>query len=349
MLGSRTRREILNQPTAWRTILDQALPRYGPALRELMGSVEEVLLVGSGSAYHVAELAAPTFIQWLRLPARALLSPDIFLDPDATLVTQRRYGLIAISRSGETTEALRALEVARERGFPTAAITVKTRSTITSQVQLPIVLEPLDEGSVAATQSVSGMALFLVAAAGQEAALVLTRLRRLPDLAERQMATWEQAASAMAGAIDAALKGRHLVFLGSGRLAAVAAEAQLKAIEMAGIPASAHALLNYRHGPQAMLDEDLLVLLTNGDSPEESDFIREMGERGGRLWVVTDQATALHQRVATWVTEMGEDLSSIQEPIAFLPLLQLFAHHAALAAGRDPDRPRHLDYSVRWH
>ncbi|HEX8959877.1 MAG TPA: SIS domain-containing protein, partial [Solirubrobacterales bacterium] len=345
-----TRDEILRQPQAWRRLLEVAVPRHAAYLGAVLDRADEVLLVGAGSAHHVGLLAAPYLVEHLRRPARALLSSELFLDPAASLVQGRRYAVIAISRSGETTETIRAVEAARSRGYPTFGITARAGSPIAVLPDAAAALEEVDEQSVAATGSVTGELIFL---AGCVAALTKSeelrgQLAALPGLAERRLPDWDAAAAAMAAEL-APLAGRRLVFLGGGRLAATAREAALKALEMASLPAVAYPLLDYRHGPQAVADGDLLVALTDRDAPEEHDLIVEMAARGTPVWLVTDRADLRLRELARWTSEVGVDLGADQLPIAFLPPLQLFAYHAAVQRGRDPDRPAHLSYAVRLH
>ena len=348
-LGTATRAEIMRQPHAWRRLLDIAVPRHAAALAAALDRADEVLLVGAGSAHHVGLLAAPYFDEHLRRPARALLSSDVFLDPAANLVPGRRYALIAVSRSGETTETIRAVEAARSRGYPTFGLTARAGSAIATLADAAAVLDEVDEQSVAATGSVAGEVVFL---AGCVAALsddeeLRGELDQLPALCERQLAAWDSQAAVTAAELVPRLRDRRLVFLGGGRLAAVAREAALKALEMASLPAVAYPLLDYRHGPQAVVDGDLLAVLTDRDAPEEHDLVFEMASRGTPLWLVTDQAEPRLRELATWTTAIGVGLRRSQLPVAFLPLLQLFAYHAAIQHGRDPDRPAHLSYAVR--
>jgi glutamine---fructose-6-phosphate transaminase (isomerizing) len=350
-LGDATRDEIFRQPQAWRRLLEVAVPRHAAALAATLERADEVLLVGAGSAHHVGLLAAPYLVEHLHRPARALLSSELFIDPAASLVQARRYAVIAISRSGETTETIRAVEAARSRGYPTFGVTARAGSPIAVLPDAAAVLEELDEQSVAATGSVTGEVIFLAAcvAAMTRSEQLRRDLAALPSLCEWRLPGWDEMAAAMAAELVPRLQGRRLVFLGGGRLAATAREAALKALEMASLPAVAYPLLDYRHGPQAVADGDLLVALTDRDAPEEHDLIVEMASRGTPLWLVTDQAELRLRELARWTSEVGVDLAEAQLPIAFLPLLQLFAYHAAVQRGRDPDRPAHLSYAVRLH
>jgi glutamine---fructose-6-phosphate transaminase (isomerizing) len=350
-LGSATRDEIFRQPQAWRRLLDVEVPHHAPTLAALLQRAEEVLLVGAGSAHHVGLLAAPYFVEHLHRPARALLSSDLFIDPAASLVPARRYAVVAISRSGETTETIRAVEAARARGCRTFGVTARAGSPIAVLPDAAAVLDEIDEESVAATGSVTGELIFL---AGCVAAIAKSEeLRRqltaLPVLCERRLPEWDSQAAAMAAELVPLLGSHRLVFLGGGRLAATAREAALKALEMASLPAVAYPLLDYRHGPQAVADGDVLVALTDRDAPEEHDLIVEMASRGTPVWLITDRADLRLREVARWTSEVGVDLREAQLPIAFLPLLQLFAYHAAVQRSRDPDRPAHLSYAVRLH
>ena len=349
--GEATRTEILRQPETWRGLLEREVPRHARPLAAALDGVDEILLAGAGSAHHTALMAAPLFVERLRRPARALLASELFIEPAATLVSGRRYGLIALSRSGETTETLRAVRSARRLGFPTVGITARAGSAMAVAPDVPIVLEELDEQSVAATGSVTGELLFLagcVASAARDDGL-LRELKALPAICERRLPDWDSLALRMATELLPLLEARRLVFLGGGRLAGAAMEAALKTLEMAALPAVAYPLLDYRHGPQALIDGDLLVALTDGDAPEEHDLIFEAASRGTPVWLVTDRASPQQRELAAWTTDLGEDLQPAQLPIAFLPLMQLFAYHAALARGRDPDRPAHLTYAVRLH
>jgi fructoselysine-6-P-deglycase FrlB-like protein len=281
--------EIATQPACWRTAAElssrvsAALPARGA----------RVAILGCGTSLFVGQAMAA-----LR-EASGHGETDAF--PASEVPGGRRYdAVLALSRSGTTTEVLAALEAFAGAGTTTLALTADGAAPLAARVDQAVVLDFADERSVVQTRFAT-TALALVRAAVGEALD--------PIAAEGERALEAE----LPAACD------EVAFLATGWRVGLAREAALKLREAAGLRSEAHPALEYRHGPISAAGPETLVWAIG---PVPDDLAADVAATGARL-----------ERTAA-------------DPMAELVRAQRFAVRAALAAGRDPDRPPHLDRSV---
>jgi glucosamine--fructose-6-phosphate aminotransferase (isomerizing) len=344
MLGPRTLQEIVDQPEAWAAAIrsfDAVASDVARLFRER--APDEVIFTGCGSSYYLSMTAAAAFQQVAGLRARAVPASEILQFPGSVLVSGSRPLLVVSSRSGTTTETLRALEAVRRRGLATLGLTCARRSPLERGADLCIHSPRGHEESVVTTKSFSSLlllALLLVANQAEGAALH-RELRRLPSLGRRMV----KAALNLTG--DLGADAARFVFLGGGPAHGIAWEAMLKMTEMAQRPAVAYHPLEFRHGPIAMTGPDTLVVCfgTRAGARLEADLVRDLRRHGARVVSLRDEWPG-GAEVEVEVT-LRVRLDDEARCLLYLPFAQTLAYHRAVGAGLDPDRPPHLTSVVR--
>jgi len=340
-----TFREILSQPQAWRATL-QEIQHKAAAARDLWRSHErpEVIFTGCGSPYYLARSAAATFQGLLGVPAQVHPASDIMLFPDLTLPAKRPRLLIAISRSGTTTELLKAIEVAAGRDHnPTIGITCYDDTALVQAASLTLVARAAQEQSLAQTRSFTSM---LLAAQGVIGALAdhtpSDAWLRLPDdcaaLLEQHRALAEQLGR------DASFE--RFFFLGSGPLYGLACEAMLKMKEMSLSYSEAYHFLEFRHGPMSMVNRKTLIvgLLTKRGLAHELAVLSEMQALGARVLAITP--VELAAGLVDYQVVLPPELADLERGALYLPILQLMTFYRALHNGLNPDLPANLNAVV---
>lgn len=337
-----TWQEILSQPKVWQSVLD-GFAADRPALEAFLeqADFDQVAVVGCGSTYYLAQCAASIFTHWTGRPARAFPSSEVWLFP--TSLPRGRWLLLAISRSGTTTETLRALERFRKAvDGPAVTITCYPESPLAQGADFTLAAPHAQEQSVAQTRSFTSMLLLaqaLTAAMMQNEAR-LEHLRRLPgllnDLTDRM--------GDLPRHLGADLTIERIFFLGAGPLYGLASEAMLKTKEMSLSYAEAYHPLEFRHGPMSMVNEHTLVvgLLSDTAWAEQLSVVQDMQDLGARTLALVEDGAML----AGWRTDEVVELRSgleewVRTPL-YLPLAQRMAYHRAVAKGLNPDRPKNL-------
>src|SRR4030067_779850 len=246
--------------------------------------------------------------------------------------------LIAISRSGETTETVWALQRLREQGATTVALTCSEGGALSRASDLPITL-PVEEHSVVMTGSFTSMLLVLAALAATLSGDVgaVEGLHQAPDLAAPDLSALVDRARAFAGAAS-----RPYVYLGSGPLYGIACEGALKMTEMALVPGYAYHTLEYLHGPKAAVSPQTVVigLLSSRGSPYEAQALKHLADLGAVVIAVGAPVESLP--AVRFTAEMGTVPAMMLAGL----WMQLLALYVARARGVDPDAPRDLEPQV---
>jgi glucosamine--fructose-6-phosphate aminotransferase (isomerizing) len=324
-----------------------------------MTALGKVLVIGCGSTHYLAQAAAAVLRHSLDVPVRALPASELWLFSHVAAVLAEpcfdraeddgsgEALLIAISRSGSTTETLRALERFQEVGAgPVLAITCYPDSPLAQRADFALVAPDAQERSVAQTRSFTSMFLLAQALSATLACddEVLGHLQRLPDALEALV----DRVGSLPQELGADLDVERLFFLGGGPLYGLASEAMLKTKEMTLSYAEAYYPLEFRHGPMSMVDERTLVVgfLSDTGLGEELRVLEDMQGLGARvLGLVEDDAVFADWR-ADYVVELRSGLSEWERGPLYLPVIQRMAYHRAVAKGLNPDRPHNLEAVV---
>jgi len=339
--GIHTRTEIFSQPEAWADALEvvqQAAPNLLPLLSV---DYRQVLFTGCGSTYYLSLAAAALFQELTGRIARAVPGGELLLNP-STVVTGINTGdtlLVAISRSGSTTETVRAVEqFKRQKRGPVIVITNYGDQPLAGLADVPLVIEKGQEESVAQTRSFASMVVAATAlaalASGDEQ--LLKKMEKLPDAGRKLLAVYEP----VARKFGENLAYDRFYFLGSGNRYGLACEVNLKMKEMTLTHSEPFHFLEFRHGPMSMVTGSAVVvgLLSEKNFSHESAVLNEMQAKGGSIFTLAETG-------ATVSFESG--IPESVRGVLYLPVLQLIAFYRSLAKGLDPDCPTNLTAVVK--
>ncbi len=345
--GEHTYREIVGQPEAWAEALE--VSRAGtPALQSLWqrAGAGELVFTGCGSTYYLS-LAAAAMACEQGLAARAMPASEVWLFPRLVARDLSRVLLVAVSRSGTTTETVRAVETFRRAGGK-YAVTVGCYPDVDlpRACDLTLAVPKGQEVSVAQTRSFASMLVVcraLVAVLAGEGDIT-TRLAPLPEQGRCLL----DAYGALAADLGSQASLQRFFFLGSGPRYGVASEAMLKMKEMSLSYSEVFHPLEFRHGPKSVVNEESLVigLLSDEARGPESAVLADMKRLGARTLALAEAGEAAQLGGADEVIRLASGLGELDRLVLYLPVLQLLAYRRAIANGQDPDNPHNLTQVV---
>ncbi|MFJ2688594.1 glutamine--fructose-6-phosphate transaminase (isomerizing) [Pseudomonas sp. NPDC087336] len=353
-------KEIHEQPSVVQRTLEGRLSpngvlvqAFGPQAAELFAKVRNVQIVACGTSYHAGMVARYWLEELAGIPCQVEVASEfryrkVVVQPDTLFVT--------ISQSGETADTLAALRNAKELGFlASLAICNVGISSLVRESDLTLLTQAGREIGVASTKAFTtqlvGLLLLTLSlgqvhgslAKGVEATLV-EELRRLPARLGEALAmdgTVEKIAELFA-------EKNHTLFLGRGAQFPVAMEGALKLKEISYIHAEAYPAGELKHGPLALVDNDMPVVTVapNNELLEKlKSNLQEVRARGGELIVFADEKAGMTNGEGTHVVHMPH-IHDILSPILYTIPLQLLSYYVAVLKGTDVDQPRNLAKSV---
>ncbi|CAI8953641.1 L-glutamine--D-fructose-6-phosphate aminotransferase [Pseudomonas sp. IT-P171] len=353
-------KEIHEQPAVVQHTLEGRLSpngvlvqAFGPQAAELFAKVRNVQIVACGTSYHAGMVARYWLEELAGIPCQVEVASEfryrkVVVQPDTLFVT--------ISQSGETADTLAALRNAKELGFlASLAICNVGISSLVRESDLTLLTHAGREIGVASTKAFTtqlvGLLLLTLSlgqvrgtlAKGVEATLV-EELRRLPTRLGEALAmnsTVEKIAELFA-------EKHHTLFLGRGAQFPVAMEGALKLKEISYIHAEAYPAGELKHGPLALVDNDMPVVTVapNNELLEKlKSNLQEVRARGGQLIVFADEQAGMTNGEGTHVVHMPH-IHDILSPILYTIPLQLLSYYVAVLKGTDVDQPRNLAKSV---
>lgn len=350
-------KEIFEQPRAVADTLQDVtsiMPElFGDNAWRVLNTVDSVLLLACGGSYHAA-LTAKYWIESLAgLPVNVEIASE-YRYRDS--VPNPKTLVVAVSQSGETADVLGAVQVARQSGMRhTLAICNVPTSALARECALTFFTRAGIEIGVASTKAFTTqlVALFLLALtlaqcrrrlSEQEEQQHLRALRHLPDAMAKVLAMKPQI---MAWA-EQLTRRQDILFLGRGMHYPVAMEGALKMKEISYIHAEAYAAGELKHGPLALVSDEMpVVAVAPNDRLLEKlkSNMHEVSARGGKLYVFADIDCGITVSPGIEVIRLTEYYGLLSPILHTIPM-QLLAFHAALARGTDIDKPRNLAKSV---
>jgi glucosamine--fructose-6-phosphate aminotransferase (isomerizing) len=280
------------------------------------------------------------------LRARAVPASEVLLYPDLALAATKRCSPVLISRSGQTSEILKAAELLRSRRIPTLAISCAEGQALEKVASLTLTLPSADEKSTVMTRSFTSMLLTLQSLAARLARSLqhFENLATIPDVAAPALRTLPERICDFVSLHHFA----DYVCLGQGPFFGLACEYALKVTEMSVSYAQAFHTLEFRHGPKAIVGPEtlLIFLLSEIGDDAESDVLEEMKSLGGTTFVVTNRASQRVRAAADMLIELSIDASDLALLAPSLVPGQLLGLYTGLKKGLDPDSPRHLSRAV---
>lgn len=336
--GVHTRSEILTQPDAWEQALKVAAQARLQLEPLLAAEYEQVLFTGCGSTYYLSLSAAALFQELTGRVARAVPGGELLLNPAVTLGHGSTL-LVAVSRSGSTTETVRAVEqFKRQKRGPVVAITNYGDQPLAKLADVALVIEKGQEESVAQTRSFASMFMAATALAAQAAKdeSLLQAMAGLPNAGRKLLTDYDS----LAHQYSENLALDRFYFLGSGIRYGLACEANLKMKEMTLTHSEPFHFLEFRHGPMSMVTDTALVvgLLSEKNFSHESAVLNEMAAKEARVLSLAESGASI---------SFGSGIPESARSVLYLPILQLMAFHRSLAKGLDPDRPNNLTAVVK--
>ncbi|GHO60028.1 SIS domain-containing protein [Ktedonobacter robiniae] len=335
-----TLHEILTQPLAWQAALDVVVANQ-EVIQTLWKAEEysDIIVTGCGSTHYLSQAVAPLLQRQLGRRARPIPASELLLFPETIIGPGSRPLLFTISRSGQTTETIRATVLFKQRyGGPVITIGCYPEAELVALSDLALVMPEGQEQSVVQTRSFSAMLLAAQAAIALAHEPQFQTMRSLPGLGERLIATHHDLAKQLGG--DTQFE--RFYFLGSGLQYGLASEINLKMKEMSLSVSEAFHFMEFRHGPMSMVNEHTLVvgLLSDTASAHEIAVLREMRALGGKTLVLSEDP--IPTEAADFQVNFHSGLAENNRAVLYLPLLQLLSYYRARTNGQNPDHPHNL-------
>ncbi|MDV6316116.1 glutamine--fructose-6-phosphate transaminase (isomerizing) [Idiomarina sp. HP20-50] len=352
-------KEIYEQPIAVRntlegriandTVLDDA---FGKGASELLKTIKHVKIIACGTSYHAGMVAS----YWLESLANVSCSVEIasefryrksYVRPSSLLVT--------ISQSGETADTLAALRLSKELGY-NGSLTIcnVATSSMVRESDLAFMTRAGTEIGVASTKAfttqLTGLLMLTVALgkyqgmSKQQQSAIVSALQTLPTKLEESVSLADELEKL---AHEFANK-EHSIFLGRGNQYPIAMEGALKLKEISYIHAEAYASGELKHGPLALIDDDMpvIVVAPNNELLEKlKSNVEEVRARGSLMYVFADKNAQFKNDDTLNVLNVCH-CDEIIAPIVYTVPLQLLSYYVALVKGTDVDQPRNLAKSV---
>ncbi|MDI3317682.1 MAG: glutamine--fructose-6-phosphate transaminase (isomerizing) [Bacillota bacterium] len=353
-------KEIMEQPEALRETLRGRIDPEAGELdweglgldRERLARVRRVAVVACGTAFHAGLTARELIERWARIPVEAEVASEFryrrpLIGPD-TLA-------LAISQSGETSDTLAGLRLARELGATVLGVCNVMGSSVDRESDLRLYTRAGPEIAVASTKayttqllSVTLLAVALAESHGEmpaeERRRLIRALDRIPERAREALALSPR----LQALAQEATGWSDVFFLGRGLDVAVSMEGALKLKEISYLHAEAYPAGELKHGTLALISDGVPVfaVLTQPEVAEKMiSNLLEVKARGGRIFVVAPASLREEVEPVGELLPLPESEPELMPILAAIPL-QLFAYHAAVARGNDVDKPRNLAKSV---
>ena len=353
-------KEIFEQPRALTSTLDGRVSNkavitesIGIHAVEILEKVQHVQIIACGTSYNSGMAARYWFESIAGVSCDVEIASefryrDFVVRPNSLLVT--------LSQSGETADTLAALRLAKEKGYMSAmTICNVPGSSLVRESDFAFMTRAGTEIGVASTKAfttqLAAMLMMVVSIARLQGRMtpereqeIVTSLHKLPAEIEKALA-FDKQIEALAK--DFADK-HHTLFLGRGEYYPIAMEASLKLKEISYIHAEAYAAGELKHGPLALIDADMPVVVvapTNDLLEKLKSNIEEVRARGGLLYVFADEKAGFESDDTMKVIQMPH-VDDIIAPIYYTVPMQLLSYHVALIKGTDVDQPRNLAKAV---
>jgi glucosamine--fructose-6-phosphate aminotransferase (isomerizing) len=341
-------KEIHEQPEAFRQILTNTRKSIGQIARAAWKSThpERFYLVGCGSSYYAAMIPAFYYEYDLGLEGRAIPSSEfVWHGPGKASHSSM---LIALSRSGKTSESVEAIRKAKKAKIPTVAVTSDPTSTMSKECDYNLDTGVPDEQSVIMTKTFTGSALCSMLLGIEFAKLRGTtavpahledELGRLPTDAEAVYRAVEDQAKKLAESRGAT----RFIYLGSGANYASCLEGALKLRETSYGASETYHTMEFRHGPFAELENGIQVfaIVPKGRNIQEQiKILKEISATGATVVPISNDPEAI--TTFSDSIAMPDSIGPELTPILYMIPMQLFAYYYSVKKGRNPDEPRNL-------
>jgi len=353
-------KEIFEQPRAVHdTFRGRILPNNSGVMLgglhnviESMSQAERIIIIGCGTSWHAGLVGEYIFEEYTRIPVEVEYASEFrYRNP----IIKKGDFVIAISQSGETADTLAAVKLAREKGAKVIGICNVVGSSIPRETDAGVYTHAGPEIGVASTKAFTTQVLVLAMMAfeiGHNKGVIsdasykelISELASIPTKIENALKVNDQALE-----LAKLFKNTHnALYLGRGYLFPVALEGALKLKEISYIHAEGYPAAEMKHGPIALIDENMpvVVVATKDDTYEKIvSNIQEIKARKGNVIAIVTEGDEIISKMADYVLEVPETLPIFSGLLAVIPL-QLFSYHIAVLRGCNVDQPRNLAKSV---
>lgn len=337
--GQYTRQEIHSQPEAWADAL-KVLDSTRKSIIDLDpgNQFDNIIFTGCGSTYYLSMAASALTQELTGFSCRAFPASELWLHPTCSYSPGKTM-LVAVSRSGETTETLRACEAfLAERGGKLVTLSCYDDMPLAKMGVLNILLPSGQERSVAQTRAFTTLFLGTVALAALWSGRVdlFDDLSRLPEAGRHLLEKY----SAVAADFGRDASMERFYWLGSGPRYGLASELSLKMKEMSLSHSEPFHFMEFRHGPKSMINPAALVigLRSTVNGRDEASVLLDVKALGGRVLEISESGPSVR---------FDPGLPEAVQNILYLPVGQVLAFERALSKGLNPDRPTNLDAVVK--
>lgn len=351
-------KEIYEQPDAiQRTAKGYAeqdqvnIARFGHDAGEILSQIKRIRIVACGTSYHAGLTAKYWLEDWVGLPCDVEVASELRY---RSVVVSDQTLLLTISQSGETADTLAALRQAKQKHYAaTMTICNVATSSLVRESDLVLMTEAGPEIGVASTKAFTAQltALYLLCTAfvqlqgkAEQVAERLQALALLPHKIHQALALDQHIQQLSERFIDK----HHALFLGRGLHFPIALEGALKLKEISYIHAEGYPAGELKHGPLALIDENMPVIAIAPDDhllEKLESNLQEVQARGGCLILFADEAIGQHLSVCGQTISVPK-IDCQLAPILYTVPLQLLSYHVAVLKGTDVDQPRNLAKSV---
>ncbi|MEL6587180.1 MAG: glutamine--fructose-6-phosphate transaminase (isomerizing), partial [Pseudomonadota bacterium] len=315
--------------------------------------IDRLTIVACGTAFYAGMVAKYWFEQIARLPVEIDVASEFrYREPPVT----PRTAALFVSQSGETADTLAALRYMHEKADTIIAVVNVPESSIARESDLVLPIHAGTEIGVASTKAFTcqlTVLLSLVIEAARQRGTAddatLTRLKQTLTTLPGLMSQGLNIAAASEAVSRELAEARDILFLGRGPLYPLAMEGALKLKEISYIHAEGYASGELKHGPIALVDQQVPVVVM---APRDALFdktvsnMQEVMARGGKVLLISDAQGLSEASAGTWRTIQMPDCDDILAPILYAIPAQMLAYHTAIAKGTDVDQPRNLAKSV---
>ena len=340
--------EILSQPKTW--LASQRELAGDPTLRAMLTAAparKEWLFTGCGTSFYLAEAAAASWTLLTGQRARALPASELLLFPRLSQLNAEDLQIVVISRSGRTSESVRAAELlTRKHNLPTLGVTCAADSELAKACQLTIALTSADEKSMVMTRSFTSMLLALQQLAASQASSL-----SLSSSLETIASTLSSQIQSMSDRVESFVASHEFadyIYLAQGPFYPIAREAALKITEMSCSYAQPYHTLEFRHGPKSVVSPQtcLTFFLSESGKEAESEVLVEMKELGGTIVAICNRASESVRRSADLLFEVDVHAAELAFLAPFIVPAQLLGFHTGVKKGFNPDEPKNLSRVV---
>jgi glucosamine--fructose-6-phosphate aminotransferase (isomerizing) len=335
--------------------LDPAGPvvrREGKGLRDALTRATRLTICACGTSYYAGMVGKYWFEKLARLPVEIDVASELrYRDP----VYPKDGAALFISQSGETADTLAALREAKAQGQTIIAIVNVPESSIAREADIVLPTFAGPEIGVASTKAftcqLASLASFAIAAGVARGTLSVDDEKEFCKSlleAPRHIAEFLKQEAKVKALGEEIAKARDVLYLGRGASYPLALEGALKLKEISYIHAEGYAAGEMKHGPIALIDENVPIIVI---APHDAHFektisnMQESMARGGKVLLISDAAGISHAG-DVWASLEVPTTNAFITPLVYAIPVQLLAYYAALAKGTDVDQPRNLAKSV---